>query len=120
MKAPGILTPEDAGIEFKGHPGQGLPRRGVKRCQCPLDVLESQSPLNVWVFGNIEGIVKSQEGVVETLPVRHNGDQDQAGAAPKRQDSIVFFSVALARCTHKSDGKVPRTVNPIKKALRRF
>jgi hypothetical protein len=45
-----------------------MPVSSVGGCECPENLLEGQSSVDVWVFGNIDIIIVVDESVVSDLP----------------------------------------------------
>ena len=99
VKAAGAVPAKKRGVQFQRKPGQGMPEV-TDAAECPADAVGRQAGLNVRIRGDVERIVKIDEGVRKRWTV--NDHRRQSEADGKEPCGERIFGVILV--CHGSQG----------------
>jgi len=69
--------PEDLDIHHVGYPGQGMPVRGMTRCECPYDAACGDTLLHTTVPVHIRIVVKVDKTAAPHLPEGESGQEHE-------------------------------------------
>ncbi len=68
------VEPEQLDINGVRHPGQRMIIAGVAMRECPENCATGQAVCDVWILGDVFGVVDVGEGMLVDGRIDHNGD----------------------------------------------
>ena len=79
----GRVGAEKLPVQHMRNPGQRMPVAGITRCKGPCDAFECYAGLDVWIFINVNRVVKINKIIGIDLAINCRGDHRQSQTNPK-------------------------------------